>query len=358
MEETNDLRRTQRGRSQSEYQIGLMIRGMETQLAEWEARIEPAVAATPSVRIAVLFTRVFLSGAPLLKLPSVKLPPPDGSSSFRADPARLRSVIPALHALYEYFLSLEPAELNSFIGIEWGSLILSVILGFRMSFPLAVCPEWDDKAAREAVRFGEYLDRLCSMGGDAAAAAAATAAAPVAAEGRPDSSGNHSGKGMDVLTASKIVLEMVKKKFMKRVAKLEQHDLQQQQQQFLQHQQQQMESLLTAHPPLPIPIPTGTATTSHDPALSGCPMMDGSLDPYYPYWDETFTSHPAPSGGGGGGGGVHPAVSGAGAGSQQQQPELEGGVPVPDDLWTAMTMGWAVEGGLGAMGMGMGLEGL
>lgn len=40
VEETNDLRRTQRGGAhsqQSEYQINLMIRGMETQLKEWEA---------------------------------------------------------------------------------------------------------------------------------------------------------------------------------------------------------------------------------------------------------------------------------------------------------------------------------
>ncbi|KAK3901506.1 hypothetical protein C8A05DRAFT_34807 [Staphylotrichum tortipilum] len=359
VEETNDLRRTQRGRSQSEYQIGLMIRGMETQLAEWEARIDPAVAATPSVRIAVLFTRVFLSGAPLLKLPSVKLSPPDGASSFSADPARLKSVIPALHALYEYFLSLEPGEVNSFIGIEWGALILSVILGFRMSFPLALCPEWDDKAAREAVRFGEYVDRLCKMGGDAA---------PPFAEGKPDTSGNNNAtpqsQSMDVLTASKIVLEMVKKKFTKRVARLEgqqqqQHDLLQHQQ--LIQQQQQIQPLLTQHHPMiPIPIPTAAPATSHDATLSGCPIMDGSLEPYYPYWDETFTSHHlAP---GGGSGGVYPAA-GAGAGAAraglQQQPGLEEGGGAPDDLWTAMTMGWAVEGMAGVgMGMGLGLEGL
>ena len=308
VEETNDLRRTQRGRSQSEYQVGLMIRGMETQLAEWEARIAttPAVASTPSVRIGVLSTRVFLSGAPLLKLPSAKTAP-DGSaaSGFRPDPQRLMAVIPALHQAYEYLLSLDAAELNSFISIEWGALILPVILGFRMSFPLAMCPEWDDGAARAALRFGEYLDRFCRMGGgvDAGEIKAGLSPAPGPGGGRRPS--------MDVLSASKIVLGMVRNKYVKRVAQLER----QQQQQ----QQRQAERMIPpGHPAIP--------AASHDPTVSGCPMLDGSLEPYYPYWDETFTSNPFAG-------------------------ETEG---MPNDLWTAMTMDWAVQGG----GGGGGFDGL
>ena len=307
VEETNDLRRRQRGRSQSEYQIGLMIRGMETQLAEWEARmaLAPRVASTPSVRIGVLFTRVFLSGAPLLKLPSAKLAAAaadGGASGFRTDPQRLMAVIPALHQTYEYLLSLDAGEVNAFIGIEWGALILPVILGFRMSFPLgAVCPEWDDGAARAAVRFGEYLDRFCRMGGGADAGEMQ--------DGLPPSPPPPPGPGgqrpsMDVLSASKIVLGMVRKKYVKRVAQLER----QQQQQ----QQQQRQAEWTAPPECP-----ARPTASHDPTVSGCPMLDGSLEPYYPYWDETFTSNPFAG-------------------------ETEG---MPNDLWTAMTMGWAVQGG-------------
>lgn len=165
-----------------------MLRGLEAQLSEWQARIPPAIASTPPLRIATLFTRVFLFGAPLLKIPSAKLKLPvargtgsgsggrssnsgDAVASFTADPARLMAAIPHLHALYDYFLSLPADELGAFIGIEWGSLILAVILGFRMSLPLAavgaagaVCPEWDDRKAREQVRFGEYVERLCRLG--------------------------------------------------------------------------------------------------------------------------------------------------------------------------------------------------
>ncbi|CAP67603.1 uncharacterized protein PODANS_1_14960, partial [Podospora anserina S mat+] len=156
VEETNDLRRTQRGGAhsqQSEYQINLMIRGMETQLKEWEACMSRelknthANPAPASLRILLLFTPLFLSGAPLFKLPSAKLTPllDPSQTTFRADASKLSSLIPTLREFYSYFLSLPAQEINAFMGQEWGSFILVIILGFRMCFPMAICPDWDDK---------------------------------------------------------------------------------------------------------------------------------------------------------------------------------------------------------------------
>ncbi|KAK4041967.1 hypothetical protein C8A01DRAFT_14345 [Parachaetomium inaequale] len=343
IEETNDLRRTQRGHSQSEYQIGLMIRGMETQLTEWQSRMmtdtEPQhdIAHNTSIRLAVLFTRVFLSGAPLLKLPSAKLPPAlDGSSTFRADPARLLAVVPALHEMYDFFLALDPVEVNSFIGVEWGALILSVILGFRMSFPLLVCPEWDDRKARGVVRFGEYIDRLCRMGGGGTQGGGEDAGGSSSnPQVLPGASGGGQRRSMDVLSASRVVLEMVKMKFERRVAKLEKGAAAQQQQQ---QQQQQVEAMLGVVAPHPMPVPTppggGGRVPAHDSAVSGCPMMDGSLEPYYPYWDETFNSNLVAS--------TFATAADAQGGEQGAGPAgLDpGGLGLPNDLWTAMTMGW------------------
>ncbi|KAK3940568.1 hypothetical protein QBC46DRAFT_458876 [Diplogelasinospora grovesii] len=323
VEETNDLRKNQRGHSQSEYQIGLMLKGMETQLAEWEGRMLPDVAAAPSLRIAVNFTRIFLSGAPLLKLPSVKLPNIDSSSTFRADPHRLASVIPALHATYDHFLTLPAAEINAFSGVDWGSFILAVILGFRMSFPLAVCPEWDDKEARRQIRFGEYLDRLCRMGKDRD-----EDGEEIRARLTPAAS---SQKSMDVLNASKIVLGVVRKKFQRRLAKLE--------------------------PPPPPPPPAARAGMPHpghgiigntagtvgdsalqlDAGFGGCPMMDGSLEPYYAYWDETFSDPSSlnPR--------HHHHHHHAHSGLATLPPDMGQGMTATSyqDLWAAMTMGWA-----------------
>lgn len=359
VEDTSDLRRTHRGRSQSEHQIGLMIRGMETQLAEWEAHIEPDVAANPSIRLAILFTRVFLSGAPLLLLSWIRArqtatsanpPPPLAAAvtaTFRPDPHRLMAVVPSLHALYDCFLTLDKSKINSLTGVEWRILILSIILGFRMSFPLAACPEWDDRSAREMVRFGEYMERLCRMGdGEGArgiinqslgtATTATTTIATTTAGGAVG--GEQSTKNIDVLSASKVVFEMVRSKYRERVTRLERKQ-QQQQERMLRHEQQQreLEAMLAAavpHQMLSGGGEGGGEPIGHGPVPSACPVMDGSLDPYYPYWDETFSSNPVGSGLG--------MMQAPGAGMAQ----LDGdGVASTGDLWTAMTMGWA-QGGM------------
>lgn len=368
-EETNDLRKPQRGGSglpqQTESQIEMTIKGMEAQLNEWEAGKMPSdLKSVPSIRITTLFTRLFLTGAPLLKLPSVKLhiATEKDSSGFRIDANRLLTLIPTLHENFEYFLSLSAHEINAFSMIGWGCLILSTILGFRMSFPISFCPEWDDYAARRVVRFDGFLERLCRLG----------ASTSTSEETNKDGSKSKSNptipmpttKGMDVLSASKVVFAVVRRKFRNRVAKLEgaavgmgrdtkmggvdvgvgvcpvtrkgvgegvynphasdylgqQHHSQPQQQPYIQqhqnphgqtsnsqadftanHRQQNYQHPRTEHhkvldthmdlPMLPLdpeaeaPIPSLNIPSTN---ISGCPMMDGSLEPYYPYWDETF----------------------------------------------------------------------
>ncbi|KAK4196179.1 hypothetical protein QBC40DRAFT_287771 [Triangularia verruculosa] len=351
VEETNDLRRIPRGggpSQQTEYQTNLMIRGMETQLEEWGACMSEELKSTPSLRIAMLFTPIFLSGAPLLKMPSTKVPFIDPAhTSFRADPDRLLAIIPTLREFYEYFLSLSPEEINAFHGQEWGMFILLIILGFRMSFPLTVCPGWDDKLARERLDMGGYLERMC-------------AEAPVESRTRGSKAGGgkqqqqqlqdegKEKKSMDIVSASRVVLYVVGKKFRKRVAKVEKERLEkereererQQQEGFIgkvvggfgmrQRQQQQQPQ-----------------QQQHDPSIGGCPMMDGSMEGYFPYWDETFVN----TGGLGGAGfqvpAGHPPVgpSGGGGGGETTRPmphQPQQMIPqVSNDLWATVTMAWA-----------------
>ncbi|KAK0671207.1 hypothetical protein QBC41DRAFT_354425 [Cercophora samala] len=347
VEETNDLRRTQRGggahSQQTEYQINLMIRGMETQLKEWEACMSQELKNIPSIRIPLLFTPLFLSGAPLLKLPSTKLTPSldPSQTTFRADPAKLASIIPTLCAFYEYFLSLPAAEINAFMGQEWGSFILVIILGFRMSFPLAVCPEWDDKLARERMGMGRFLERMCASSDEETERQ----------KGQGDGKGvvgEGKGKSMDVLSASRIVISVLKKKFDKRVQKVERERREREEQERQkgligrvvgglglgggggQQQQQQV------------------GAQAHDPSIGGCPMIDGSMEGYYAYWDETFTNTAGLGGGGFQLPGGHPAVGVGGTVSQQQQQTMP---QVSNDLWGAMTMAWA-QGNMTFDGMG------
>ncbi|KAK4145061.1 uncharacterized protein C8A04DRAFT_10993 [Dichotomopilus funicola] len=366
VEETSDLRRTQRGHSQSEYQISLMLRGMETQLSEWEARMvredqakhsgtsnitcigtqghPRGIASHTSIRLVVLYSRVFLSGAPLLKLPSRKLPlacqqnaEAAAGTTFRADPHRLASVIPWLHQLYDFFLSLTPTDFNAFVGVEWRALIMAVILGFRMSFPLPLCPGWDAVAARPVLRFGEYVERLCRMGdGKSAECVVAESNGRTKGDGGGSSSGGSEQpqpqqqpgpvKSMDVLGASKIVLEMVRRKYVKRIAKAE-------------AARAEASAALTALQDQHMSGPAARAqppSAAQDPATSGCPMMDGSLDPYYPYWDETFNTDL-------GMGSSSFAPHGAQVGSAGQVGLGPGGTALPNDLWATLTTGWQQE---------------
>ncbi|KAK0749241.1 hypothetical protein B0T18DRAFT_323294 [Schizothecium vesticola] len=235
-EETHELRKLRTSSPQTAYQIELILKGIESQLHEWETKIPAAILSCPSIRIALFSTRIFIGGAPLLKISSA---PPSSraatttTTTLRPSHARLLALVPSLHALFDLFLALPASELNALGGIDWGNLILAVVLGYRLSFPLPDCPEWDDGAARATVvRFGEYLERLAGMGGEGQA-------------------GPQGQRSMDVLSASKVVLGVLEEKFRRKVARLE-----------------------------PRKGRKGMAT--------GCPMLDGSMEAYFPVWDETF----------------------------------------------------------------------
>lgn len=133
---------------------------------------------------------------------------------------------------------------------------------------------------------------------------------------------------------------MLRRKYRKRVAKLTQpknHPLPQQQQQ--QQQQGMMAALwaaatgsFTQQPALSAAHTTApTSATGMSAATGpGCPMLDGSVEPFLPYWDETFSaSHlgqgiPAPDP------------------SQAQAQQL--GLAEYPDLWATISTGWAQDG--------------
>ncbi|KAK4447489.1 hypothetical protein QBC34DRAFT_409524 [Podospora aff. communis PSN243] len=329
VEEANELRKSKskKGAStsshhQSGYQTGLVLRGMESQLSEWESKIPPSVASQPTIRIAVLFTRLFITAAPLFRFPTIKNPGANGNEmpGYIPTQEQMLGAVPTLHGMLEFFLSLQAGEINAFCGADWGSLILAIVLGYRLSFPLPQHPDWDDAVARRAVGFGAYLDRLCKMGDGSDSdeilqgmQPASSSAAAATAKLRHN---------MDVLSASKVVIGVVRDKFQKRIRKL-------------------------AGPPPPVAAPpvtggiiqnlwaaaTGSGKTaepvpmpaSHPPVMPGteCPMLDGSVEPYYPYWDETFAAN-------------HLAQGSFGGGGEQQQQAY-------NDLWSTISMGWAQE---------------
>lgn len=190
------------------------------------------------------------------------------------------------------------SEFSHFPGAVWGQLVVSIIMGLRLSFPMPIgCPGWDHAAARRVLNLGDFLARFSD------------------AEGRLDN-GNlvpascRRSTGTDVLCASKVVVDMVRRKYETRLAALE--------------------MVNTMHSPQ-------LGLQGLDKSTKGCPMLDGSLDQYISDWDERFfdpTAFVSPvQGMPGVEAGYSEAVSGTG-------PHLS---PF-HDLWATMTVSWSQDG--------------
>ena len=266
------------------------MKGMETQLREWQSNMPHDISSTreyfdgrkrnmllthmlATLTMSNLFTEMYIFGAPLLKLPTAKKLDLD-QPGIRQSPDRLRPCLNILRTFFEYIIALPASEFVNFCGMDWDHFIVAIILSFKLSFPLAVCPEWDAGAARHELNLGYYLDKLAYQEADLTPA---------------------SNKPSDVVSASKVVLGVVKRKWDKRLAAL--------------------------NPPHPGPI---------DKTMVGCPMLDGSLDPFIELWEEDFINTKLPSTVG--------SVSGAGGPAEVSQPA------VYHDLWATMTLGWTREG--------------
>lgn len=248
---------------------------------------------TAVVHIASLFTEMLLHGYTLLKFPyynpQKQTQPPQDSL---VDPNRLWSCAKALRTLYDYISSLPDSEFANFAAIDWGHFVGMIVLGLRLSFPLPNdCPAWDHAAARKVVCLGSFLDRFTNGGNDTATLTPAS---------------SRSSSSTDVLSASKVVLGVVKRKYEKRLSALEKAS--------------------PVQPPHPMPADA-------DAGLRKCPMFDGSLDPFIESWDDTFLDPSTLANASLMDPGLA-AVPGLGPSSSAQP-------AVYHDLWATMTMGWS-----------------
>lgn len=288
---------------QNDYQLSLMLKGMESHLAEWEhVRMGPEIASTPSVRLALLFTRIHINAAPLVPTPLAKKAQRSPTPPLhRPDVGRLESVIPRIREVFEFILTLRKGELNSFSGTDWARYIIVIILAFKLSFPVEGLAEWRDGWARGEIGLGGFLERLGGIGGER--------------EEREEGGGVASSvAGVDVLSASQVVLELVKRKWEKRAGRMDRREERRQEQQKCPHQPGVNVAELE---------PMGL-----DRSMQGCPMMDGSVDSYVSLWDESFVAEAGSSN------------MFSGIGGEEQMTEMPPLDAYPD-LWGSMTTDWA-----------------
>lgn len=220
----------------------------------------------------------------------------------RPELSRLAAINPSLKYIFDFFLTLEPGEMNSFSGTDWARYIIVVILALRLSFPLPGCLGWRDGWARREIGFGECLDRLCEI-----------------REG-------------DVLSASKVVLRVMKRKWEKKAARFDRRLEEQVEREITQQEFSPHVGGFPVDGMVPLSGLELGDPMMLDKSMQGCPMTDGSMDSYVSLWDESFGTAAGSSSILSG-----MAVDVTGTGT-------EAAMPAPaeyPDLWGTMTMGWA-----------------
>lgn len=190
-----------------------------------------------SVRLHLSYIKAYLNGGSIISpLEWTTLPP---SST------NLCESVLSLAQLYTDLISIPDSEFTLFTAMEWSRPIIGTIMGVRLSFDLAKCPEYDAQFARRHLGLEAFLDHMSR-------------------DLTPTS------KAVDILSASRLVMGVVREKYQQRAGQLK-----------------------------------------PSPGLC-CPMLDGTLDPY---WETVFHTNMTP--------------------------------PTADelDLWTTVTMEWADDEG-------------
>lgn len=233
------------------------------------------------VKLATLFTELYLNTAGLI-------PRYTRSKSLQANgilepqPAKLSSSVASIRQFQDLILSLDRCAILGFSAIDWCRFVLVLTMAIRLSFPIADCCDFDSAWARSELRLGDFLQEFCKN--DDSAPGLLPTASP----------------NFDVLSASRVVFGMVKSRFEKRMAAIEREN----------------------------EVVRG--------AQIGCPMLDGSLDQYFPQWDAELNASAAT---------MQPNAEEIVSRPRTAQasvirPGLQNNY---HDMWATMTMGWSKE---------------
>ncbi|KAM0430816.1 hypothetical protein ACHAQK_010423 [Fusarium lateritium] len=242
---------------QVDQQVQLMLLGLETQHKEMKESMVPHLARSAPVKLAHLFFDVFLQGGAIFYLTRINTKRP---RFVHPSTTRLTRCVTNIRVLLDHLLNLD--NFAYFTSVDWTKFILSVILAIRLSFPITDVPDWDHSWARSVLRFEEFLNVICDGPEELTPAS----------------------KRVDVLSASRVILRIVKAKYERRVA------------------------MLAAR---------GKSVGQ------GCPMFDREMEPYISAWDAGFD--------------MASVMATPGM-------DMDGQQAVYHDLWATMTMGWANDG--------------
>ncbi|KZL76366.1 Zn(II)2Cys6 transcription factor [Colletotrichum tofieldiae] len=265
-EEASTMTKNVPATEQAKQQAHFMFLGLDSQLRDWQNQIPRSLGDVASIKIASLFTEIFLLAGPVYRLTATsKVGDPSLGPPIPAP--RLERCLMLLRSFFDFFVNLDRNAFVEISSIDWGRFIQATIVAIRLSFPLPLCPGWDHARAREQLQFDSYLAKLSAHHDEL----------------------TPSTKSMDVFSASKVVFAVIKRKYEGRVANID------------------------------------TPVNKLPRSIRGCPMFDGSLEPYFPIWDQDLNRD-------GSHGLVPPVLNGT--------PTVANDQPAYTDLWATMTMGW------------------
>ncbi|KAL2203067.1 hypothetical protein CC79DRAFT_1197623 [Sarocladium strictum] len=148
-----------------------------------------------AMQMQTMFVDIFLDCGGLLNFPvSTTYSNTNTSRSYPSMP-RLYSAMKKIRSFLDYVEDLHDSSILSFTINNWTQLIAILTLSFRLSFPLPLCPDFDSGDARSVLRLDGFLDKMSRNG-----------------KAVPEAS--------DLLSASRFVLGLAKKKYDARLAAL------------------------------------------------------------------------------------------------------------------------------------------
>ncbi|KAI1449020.1 hypothetical protein F5Y02DRAFT_429722, partial [Annulohypoxylon stygium] len=287
-EELNRSYKKPSASSQTEHQRTFVRIGIETQLRDFQSRIPSHLSTTTSILMSSLATDTYVLAAPLMQ---TLHPRPNGPHNPLLDAAKLQAATYTSRAYLDFIIN-SSEYMGNFCSVDISRLILTIILAYRLSFPVPSCPGYDYVQGRKVLDFGTILTKLSNIDGD----------------GGNDATDKNSKK-VDVVAAFKVVLGSLKNKFEKKSADLE-----------------------------------AAAAAEESRRARQCPLFDGSLDQYIPLWEGqqmNFASNPYATS----------SLNGPSANLANSETAGIDSAEKPTvfhDLWATMTIGWATDGEVGA----------
>lgn len=287
------------------------------------------------VRLVLLTAEHFLSGGGLIATFTPAKPSfcaaltassPSSPSFDSSVSSKLHHCVSVLARLLSEARQLTPSTLSSLTAMDWGCLIVGIIVSFRLSFPLpSPWPAMFDYVwARNELRVGEFLDHMCGPDVD-------LPMTPLS------SSSSSAGNKFDVVSASIVIMRACQKKFHTK----------------MKHAIRKEEAVAAAASAAASSI---TQLDSYmgeaggegggGKAVHACPMLDGSLDQFMTLWDPNLTVGTTSTTGSGAtvaGSSAAPGIREATACVDDISAEnFRPAKPVVfHDLWATMTRGWA-----------------